>query len=367
MKFDLFVFSAVLLLLSVLLERAAGQAAPVPANLCVMANASSIRCCSVPDGVDRVDAPLMRYCADIGCAPNPNVTRVANSSYVLQFSNAIIGQGVFEERAARASFVLPQSRGSPAPRNLSEALIQCEASALRKACLFVDPADFSVSADGVCSACLSVANWHIYADSKPVLAPERFVISCFKVARKGWVPPVLITPMPSPPPLGPTPPFTIPPAPDGGDPPASEVPASTAAAGDSGEPSIGLIAGAAAGGAVALFVLVVGGLLLCRKRGASAAASTPGTTSVANPHYDAPPIHMIQDTSAMDSARSSLGVSVPAAPMSRTNYSAFDEADDVRDKDPRAQGNDAQQRTAEQQRQIEDIRRRQQQQQQQNK
>ena len=40
---------------------------------------------------------------------------------------------------------------------------------------------------------------------------------------------------------------------------------------------------------------------------------------------------------------------------------------DVRDKDPRAQGNDAQQRTAEQQRQIEDIRRRQQQQQQQNK
>ncbi len=345
--------------------RVRGQAAM---NLCEARNSSSTRCCSVRDGVDRVDAPLMRYCADVSCVANPNVTRVANVTWVLQFSNAVIGQGVFEERAAQATFVLPKSRGSPPPRNLSEALIQCESSSLRKACLFVEPADFSVSADGVCSACLSVANWNIYADSKPVLSPERFVIACFKLYRAGWTPPVLITPMPLP--LGPTPRFTIPPsAPDAGS-SLADSPAPTTAASLDAEPNVGLIAGAAAGGAAALFILVVGGLLLCRKRGASASSSSSSSTgtTVANAHYDAPPIAMVPDVprasgGGMDSARSSLGVGIPAvaAPMSRTNYSAFDEADDVRDKDPRTQGNDAQNRTAEQQRQIEDIRRRQQQ------
>jgi hypothetical protein len=346
----------------------------MPENLCVTSNSSSTRCCTVRDGVDRLDAPLMRYCADIACVANTAApgTLTSRFPFVLQFSNAIIGQGSFEEAAAARSFQLPKRTS----QNISTALLQCEVSTLRKACIYVDPGDFSATPDGVCSACLIASNWDVYADTKPIVAPERYQIACIKVYRRGYVAPVRITTTTTAPPA--TPASTagnLPPPPTDAN--GVTLERTTVAASDS-EPPIGLIAGAAAGGAAVLFILVVVGLLVCRSRGAKSAQhvadaeSAPGLAMQHAPRSSIGSDFRGSDqgrdsggATGLSSARSSLGISAGGGGggggvSAGTKYEAFDGFDDVRDKDARAQGNDVQQRSAEQQRQLEDIKRRQQ-------
>jgi hypothetical protein len=347
----------------------------MPENLCVTSNASSTRCCTVRDGVDRLDAPLMRYCADIACVANTAAAGSLTSRFpfVLQFSNAIIGQGSFEETAAARSFQLPKRTS----QNISTALLQCEVSTLRKACMYVDPGDFSATPDGVCSACLIASNWDVYADAKPIVAPERYQIACIKVFRRGYVAPVRTTTTTTTAPPA-TPASTagnLPPPPTDAN--GVTLERTTVAAPDDAPP-IGLIAGAAAGGAAVLFILVVVGLLVCRSRGAKSArhvadaesapglamqhAPQPARSSIGSDFRGSDQMRDSGGATGLSSARSSLGISAGGAGgvSAGTKYEAFDGVDDVRDKDARAQGNDVQQRSAEQQRQLEDIKRRQQ-------
>jgi hypothetical protein len=298
---------------------------------------------------------MMRYCATIACVRNPSPTALVSSSHVLQFSNAIIGQGLFEEPAATTSFRLPRSAGMP--KSLSEALIQCEQSTVRTACLLMNATQFAATTDGVCTACLEAANWNVVTGSPPI-SKTRILLKCFSLFRAGYVAPTTLK-------TSATAALTV---------ASTAVATSSPGSSDSEAMSdtavltkdnIGVIAGAAGGAAVLLLLIVIMVLIVLRsrRRQSSSSGSQFNERVEAN---NAPTLTMEPDRSSgnMSSARSSAGVSnrgsaQPSAPISRTQYEDFDDMQDVKDKDPRTMANPAV-RTAEQQRQIDSIKQRQQ-------
>jgi hypothetical protein len=322
-------------------------------ELCVMnSTTSSLRCCTIEDGQDRLDAPMMRYCASISCVPNSVRSTLLATSHVLQFDRALIGQGLFEEPAATPSFRLPRLSGTPAAKSLAEALIQCEQSTVRTACLYMNVTQFSATPEGACTACLDAANWNVVVGVPPI-SRARVLIKCFTLYRAGYVAPTTTTTTTT------TRSSTV-------------ISSALSAASNTGstdtvplsdtavltKDNIGIIAGAAGGAAVLLLLIVVIVLIALRSRRArSSSSARSNDRAEAN---SAPALAMEPERASgnMSSARSSAGVSArtapPAAPLSRTQYEDFDDMQDVKDKDPRTMANPAV-RTAEQQRQIDSI------------
>lgn len=335
----------------------------VCAELCVMNRTSnSLRCCTIEDGQDRLDAPMMRYCASISCVKNTAPIGLVTASHLLQFERAIIGQGLFEEPAKEPLFRLPHTKGTE--RSLGEALIQCEQSTVRTACLYINATQFAATDDGACSACLEAANWNFFTGSPPI-SKARFLIKCFTLFRNGYVAPTTTATQPTVP-AGPvvSPSTAGVPGPFDGEAMSTQSPNSGGVSDTNAATSkddIGLIAGVAGGCAVLLLIIIVVVLLWRRNRKPS---SEPHARVEAN---SAPALAMEPERSSgnMSSARSSgfsartsapafTPISAPAAPIARTQYEDFDDMQDIKDKDPRMLSNSLE-RTPEQQRQIDSI------------